>query len=246
MIFYCDNKRHLVCMPYSIENLHIMVKKLKIKKYWFHKNHYDIPKRRIEEITKKCNLVSPKEIVRIMKEETQKLELRMYFLVPYNISPIQQAIQAGHAALEYAHKYHLAPQFINFVENYKTWIILNGGTTSDVIDVDGCYYGTLNRIESELQIHNIRHTSFREPDLNNALTAICFILDERVFNKKDYPDFVNWLSEAEDALKWVELRVKTTEELKETFPAQYKKWVDFIGGENNVILRDIIKDKRLA
>ena len=31
----------------------------------------------------------------------QKLELRMYGLVPYNISPIQQAIQYGHAVVEY-------------------------------------------------------------------------------------------------------------------------------------------------
>lgn len=63
--FYCDNKRHIVCLPYSIENLHIMAEELGIKKCWFHKDHYDIPKRRIEEITNKCILVSPKQIVRI-------------------------------------------------------------------------------------------------------------------------------------------------------------------------------------
>tara|TARA_R110000772_G_scaffold5691_2_gene20353 strand:- start:9291 stop:9524 length:234 start_codon:yes stop_codon:yes gene_type:complete len=66
--YFCDNKRHLVCEPYSIENLHIMAEDLEIKKWWFHKNHYDIPKRRIEEITEKCELVSPKEIVRIIKD----------------------------------------------------------------------------------------------------------------------------------------------------------------------------------
>ena len=31
----------------------------------------------------------------------KKLELRMYGLVPYNISPIQQGIQFGHAVVEY-------------------------------------------------------------------------------------------------------------------------------------------------
>ena len=30
-----------------------------------------------------------------------ELEYRMYFLVPYNLSPIQQGIQAGHALQEY-------------------------------------------------------------------------------------------------------------------------------------------------
>ena len=67
MIYYTDGKRHLVCVPYSIENLHMMANDLGIKKCWFHKNHYDIPKRRIEEINAKCVLTSSKNIVRIIK-----------------------------------------------------------------------------------------------------------------------------------------------------------------------------------
>ena len=65
--YFCDNKRHLVCKPYSFVNLHLMAEDLGIKKCWFHKDHYDIPKRRIDEITKKCQVVSPKDIVRIIK-----------------------------------------------------------------------------------------------------------------------------------------------------------------------------------
>ncbi len=66
MEFFCDNKRHLVCKPYSIENLHKMATELGIKKCWFHKNHYDIPKKRIDEIKNKCNFVSSKEILEII------------------------------------------------------------------------------------------------------------------------------------------------------------------------------------
>jgi len=44
-----------------------MAKELGIKKGWFHKNHYDIPKTRIDEIEQKCEVVSPKEILRIIK-----------------------------------------------------------------------------------------------------------------------------------------------------------------------------------
>jgi hypothetical protein len=65
LTYYCDNKRHLVCVPYSIENLHIMAKDLNIRPCWFHKDHYDIPIRRIEEITAKCNLVDDRTIVNI-------------------------------------------------------------------------------------------------------------------------------------------------------------------------------------
>lgn len=67
MEYYCDNARHLVCKPYSIENLHKMADDLSIKRCWFHKNHYDIPEDRIEEIQSKCIVVSSKEIVRIIK-----------------------------------------------------------------------------------------------------------------------------------------------------------------------------------
>lgn len=66
MEYLCDDARHLICRPYSIKNLHKMAEELNIKKCWFHKNHYDIPKRRIDEITKKCKLISSREIVDII------------------------------------------------------------------------------------------------------------------------------------------------------------------------------------
>lgn len=69
MQFYCDTKRHLVCKPYSIQNLHVMAEVLGIKRCWFHKTHYDIPKRRIKEITEKCILVDTKEIIKIIKND---------------------------------------------------------------------------------------------------------------------------------------------------------------------------------
>lgn len=67
MRYLTDGKRHLICDPYSIENLHRMADDLDIKRCWFHKDHYDIPKNRIDEITAKCEMVSSKEIVKIMR-----------------------------------------------------------------------------------------------------------------------------------------------------------------------------------
>lgn len=68
MIFYTDKKRHLICTPYSIDNLHKMVEELNIKRCWFHKDHYDIPKTRIKEIENKCVIISSKQIVEIIKQ----------------------------------------------------------------------------------------------------------------------------------------------------------------------------------
>lgn len=71
MKYYCDDTRHLICIPYSIENLHIMAEDLQIKRCWFHSSakfaHYDIPKRRIEEIQSKCSIISSRELLLLIK-----------------------------------------------------------------------------------------------------------------------------------------------------------------------------------
>lgn len=72
MTYFCDDKRHLVRVPYSVDNLHIMAEDLGINRCWFHsgdKPHYDIPKKRIQEVTDRCTMVSPKEILKIITNE---------------------------------------------------------------------------------------------------------------------------------------------------------------------------------
>lgn len=66
MRYLTDGNRHLICEPYSKSNLHKMARDLNIKKHFFHKNHYDIPYRRIEEIESKCELISTKDLIRII------------------------------------------------------------------------------------------------------------------------------------------------------------------------------------
>ena len=71
MDYYCDDNRHLVCVPYSVENLHKMAENLNIKRCWYHASkfkHYDIPKRRVDEIKAKCTVVSTREILEICKQ----------------------------------------------------------------------------------------------------------------------------------------------------------------------------------
>lgn len=73
MKYYCDSKRHLVCVPYSIENLHKMAADLGIARHWFHngdKPHYDIPKKRLTEIQSRCEVISPRAILSIIKNGT--------------------------------------------------------------------------------------------------------------------------------------------------------------------------------
>lgn len=232
-----------------------MAQTLGIKRCWFHKNHYDIPKRRIQEITSKCKLISSKKILKIINMPPE-LELRMYFLVPYNISPIQQAIQAGHASLEYAREFGDTKLFKDFVDKWKTWIILNGGTTNDGWK-EGSQLGTLQQSRGLINDFNLAvskdqkvlNSVFHEPDLNNALTALCFIVEEPVFNYDDYPDLSSYAKTILDRDEWNECFREykfSYAEFAIEIPSIYKKWEKIMRGPRNVFLRELLKGKKLA
>jgi len=183
------------------------------------------------------------------------MKYRMYFFVPYNISPIQQAIQAGHAALEYAWRFGVSQEYKLFFENDKTWIILNGGTTNSKWDDNAIPLGTLDQLRENLRDNKIDNSYFIEPDLNNALTAVCFLADERVWDYETYPEFYDWLIElkinpeykyAMD-LKNPQIRRYTPEQFKQYFPEFYIQWTsEILGGEKNEFLRNLLRGKKLA
>jgi len=158
----------------------------------------------------------------------EKRELRMYFFIARNLSGISAGIQAGHCALEYAVKFGDDEQFKDFMLNWKTFILLNGGTTNDYRDWDGVPAGDLDKIVDVLHKNKIKFAYFKEPDFNRALTAVCFIADERVFDFNKYPDR-QYLS--------IEDYIDTQ--------ASDMLWFESIGGPENVVLRELIKGKRL-
>lgn len=116
----------------------------------------------------------------------------MYGLVPYNISPIQQGIQFGHAVQEYNNIYmdgamskENRDAFDQWRRHDKTFIILNGGTTN----LNPESRGSLNEAEMHLSRIGIQTALFHEPDLGDQLTAVVFLVDERVYDKEKYPPY---------------------------------------------------------
>lgn len=182
-------------------------------------------------------------------EEEKSLELRMYFFVPYNISPIQQGIQAGHALGRHCLRYgRHDPNHIvwEFLEKWETFVILNGGTTNDERDFEMIPAGSLNLIGDQLQDNDIEFAYMIEPDLNRALTALSFICDERVFNRKDYPDFVDYIFDVKmypeargnvPEQNYVMLKMQSAEKQQEMFPEYYKEWVRFVGGVHELFIK---------
>jgi len=186
-------------------------------------------------------------------EEKKGLELRMYFFVPYNIMPIQQGIQAGHSLGEYALKYGRYDQHHivwEFLEKQKTFMIMNGGTTNDERVFEMIPTGTLNQIADEIEKSKVDFSCFIEPDLNRALSAVCVIIDERVFNKEDYPDFqdyiINEIGYPRFLLEYDDMRKAEIDAIEEWFSDRYFDWGFFVGGEKNIFLRELLKGKRLA
>lgn len=187
-----------------------------------------------------------------------KLELRMYGLVPYNISPIQQAIQFGHAVVEYGQKVKRngheqdSVLYNDWADNWKTFIILNGGTTNHKLE-DGLPFGSLNNHLLTLMDNDVDFAQFNEPDLGDQLTAVVFIVDERVFNRKKYPDFEDWAIENygdlirsdQNTTSYMSVK-KIKESTNKSDRKVYEKWLKFIGGEKNAFLRDFLKNFKLA
>jgi len=100
-----------------------------------------------------------------------KTEWRMYFLVMYNLSGIQKGIQSGHAALEYVEVYGDTWQYRDFIKNHKTFILLDGGGSSDMC----------NNFEKLMNL-GVRAIPFYEPDLNDSVSAIAFLVPSEIYN----------------------------------------------------------------
>ena len=196
----------------------------------------------------------------------EKLELRMYGFVPYNISEIQKGIQFGHTVVEYGLENHLDNDYLNWAKYNKTFIILNGGTSNHSVDryreeafnkgwrEDETYIGSMETIKTTLEENGVKIATFYEPDLNDMLSGICFIVDERVFSRK-YLNLGDWVVENYGELimdnyggglniKKLEKQIKYSELPKEQ--KIYQKWVEYIGGEKNVFLKEFLAPNKFG
>ncbi len=67
-----------------------------------------------------------------------------------------------------------------------------------------------------------------------SMSALCFLADERIWDREKYPDFVD----PNTTHFGMDMLLHT-----ETF---YNEWVQGIGGETNAKIREFLKGKRLA
>lgn len=184
------------------------------------------------------------------------LELRMYSLVPYNLLGIQMGIQHEHAVVQNVVNNviekildgeEMDPKFVLWATEWKTSILLNGGTSNEGHMVrhgfrDVWYVGSMQQTLEKLKEAGINVSTFYEPDLNSMLTGISFIVDERVFNKRLYKDYVETPYDVEaDGVDEESIR-----RWEDNNAMNRAMWVKKIGGEKNDFLRTFLKGFSLA
>ena len=177
------------------------------------------------------------------------LELRMYGLVIYQLTGIQTGIQFQHAVTEYQRylgtttddlgcRLEIGNRYGLWADKWKTSILLNGGTTNDSEQ----YVGSKQKYLAELRDNGVHVQTFREPDLGNVLTAMCFIVDERVFDTESYPSFEP--TPKPYAPNYTP-NTKTIKAWEDDNARNYNKWVEKIGGESNAFLREFTSPRNL-
>lgn len=202
--------------------------------------HEDFPYRHInlitlkdikvgEELTAFYTLYVPEEL-----PKAPEYELRGYGIMPYNIKPIQAGIQYSHAIVEYVVENYNTKAFKLFLEwakKFKTAVLLDGGTSNHTKNrySDEEYIGTMEGHLQAFTDNGITFSTFYEPDLNDMLAGIFLIADERVFNKRKYPDFGFDFDEINGFSKNVNFGLTPT-----------KEWIESVGGEKNFFLRNYL------
>jgi len=180
-------------------------------------------------------------------------ELRMYGFVPYQMSGIQAGIQFGHAVVRYGRTFFQTDDYKNWMNRWETFIVLNGGTTNDSDHSE--HYGGINKIVDQLVAWDIDHAVFREPDLGRQITGIALILSEECFSS-EYKSLIEFMGSDNEYYseynqvktkynQWPKPTKSKSDFIKEKYPWIYNNYVDYMGGEKNIKLREYVKNFRL-
>lgn len=158
---------------------------------------------------------------------TNALRQKMYFLVLYNLKPIQQGIQGIHAVTKYSNAFRNTDEYRRWATEDDTVVMLDGGGSIKLREhID--YLLNNGLVE--------RMAFFKESDLDNCVTCCCFLADERIWDKKKYPDPV---LQSENNPGVIGVTAMHTE-------FNFDAFIESIGGERNYQLRTYLSKFRSA
>ncbi len=136
------------------------------------------------------------------------MELRLYSFVNFYLSSIQQGIQTGHAAVDLVRKYeennahpsdeHIdrCDMVIEWADDYKTFIILNGGDLKN-----------LTQIDTIVAASGFPWVYFHESEeaLGGMLSCIAVVLPASIFDTKiRQPDLLTSMRNFDTVYEYVD------------------------------------------
>ena len=135
-----------------------------------------------------------------MEQIKKDPQLRLYCIALRHLSPIQKGIQLQHATVEYS-RLKDNELYDQWADKDKTTILLEAHSSNNAknsmhgLDPE---LGQMESIVNSLKENNIQHSVFHEPDINYALTAICIIVTDTVYDYTEFPDIELILDETID------------------------------------------------
>ncbi|ADQ53066.1 conserved hypothetical protein [Aeromonas phage 65] len=101
-----------------------------------------------------------KDMTTVIKD----IPLKGYVFVHRGLSGMYAGIQAAHAMIRLVHNQYANPDMIDWVTVHETLVILDGGNSQNMDQISGILSGADNSMEY-----------FREPDMDNMMTAIAYV-----------------------------------------------------------------------
>lgn len=159
----------------------------------------------------------------------------MYGVVIRHLSGIQKGIQYQHAVQEYANAFQKDKEHIQWAKEDKTAVILECHSTNNEISASNM--AQMQTLLAELVGLEWKFASFKEPDLNDTMTSIVFLADDRVWDRENYPDWKTVVYES---------RLREDSALESESNPFYKVWLQRVGGPRIAQMKKILSPYKLA
>ena len=150
------------------------------------------------------------------------MEYKMYCVVEKHLSPIQKAIQAAHAIVEYQLEYGHTDEYKHWAQYDKTIVVLDGGSAPEMVQTF-----------SNLTKARVDCACFMEPDLNNMITAEAILVDERVWNYEKY------------GRNYEEYNLRAIND-PDMPKLSREEWINWIGGETAAVVKAWLSSLRIS
>lgn len=153
----------------------------------------------------------------------EKKGYKMYSIVLRHLDGQNKGVQTTHGVCEYVRKHWDDEDLQQWINQDKTLVMLSGGTVSDMNEIRTCF--------DEV---GIPYETFEEEDLANITTSICLLADEKVWDRKNYPSFNEFVKTYTETTGFT-----NTDDLVVVYER-------LVGGHQNAVKKEILNNLRLA